>query len=378
MSNKVFDAEDIAAVTRVLESGVLGAGTEVAALEQEFAAALGANHGIACNAAMGGLHAALLAVGVGAGDEVVCDPMVLFGGLAVLYTGAMPVFADVDEHTHNMDPASLAERITPRTKAIVVTHHWGEPADMEGILAVANTHKLPVIEDCAHALFGEWRGRSMRARLARSASSAFNSSKHVSTGDGGIAVTNDAYLATSKRAPSSRLARRSVRGWRNNYRMTELTAAVARVQMRRARGYVAEDRASAQLYAAAVEGCAWLRPQQAGADSVHSYHLWVAAFSPQSGGPSLEDFKAACAEENAGFSFGYVGVPAYLHPVFSLGGSYGVSRAPQSQPLPYRRGWCPVAESLMPRLMITGISARDQDFHRRNAAALRRAVQRLS
>ena len=73
-----------------------------------------------------------------------------------------------------------------------------------------------------------------------------------------------------------------------------------------------------------------------------------------------------------------MGVPAYLHPVFSLGGSYGVGRDPQSQPLPYRRGWCPVAESLMPRLMITGVSARDQDFHRRNAAALQRAAQSLT
>ena len=375
MSKKTFDAEDIAAVTRVLESGVLSAGPEAAALEEEFAAALGANHAISCNAAMGGLHAALLAVGVGAGDEVVCDPLVLFGGLAVLYTGAMPVFADVDEHTHNMDPASLAERITPRTKAIVVTHHWGEPADMDGILAVADDHKLPVVEDCAHVLFGECHGR-YAGTLGSVGVFSFQSSKHLSTGDGGIAVTNDPYLAEQMRAiitfgaAPTRLA--------HNFRMTEMTAAVARVQLRRAPLYVGQDRASAQLYAAAVEGCAWLRPQQASPDSVHSYHLWVAAFAPQPDGPSLEEFKAACAAEDTAFSFGYVGVPAYLHPVFSLGGGYGVSRAPQSQPLPYRRGWCPVAESLMPRLMITGVSARDGDFHRRNADALQRAVQGLS
>ncbi len=375
MSNKVFDAEDIAAVTRVLESGVLTGSAEVAALEQEFAAALGAEHAIACNAAMGGLHAALWAVGVGAGDEVVCDPLVLFGGLAVLYTGAMPVFADVNERTHNMDPASLAERITPRTKAIIVTHHWGEPADMAGILAVADAHKLPVVEDCAHVLFGEWHGRNA-GTLGSVGVFSFQASKHLSTGDGGIAVTNDPYLAEQMRAiitfgaAPTRLA--------HNFRMTEMTAAVARVQLRRARGYVAQDRASAQLYAQAAEDCAWLLPQQASADSVHSYHLWVAAFAPQPGGPTLEEFKAACAAEEAAFSFGYVGVPAYLHPVFSLGGGYGVSRAPQSQPLPYRRGWCPVAESLMPRLMITGVSARDQDFHRHNADALKRAVQRLS
>lgn len=375
MSKKVFDSEDIAAVTRVLESGVLSAGPEAAALEEEFAAALGAKHAISCNAAMAGLHAALWAVGVGAGDEVVCDPLVLFGGLAVLYTGAMPVFADVDEHTHNMDPASLAERITPRTKAIIVTHHWGEPADMGGILAVAEAHKLPVVEDCAHVLFGEWQGR-YAGTLGSVGVFSFQSSKHLSTGDGGIAVTNDPYLAEQVRAivtfgaAPTRLA--------HNFRMTEMTAAVARVQLRHARGYVAEDRASAQLYAQVVEGCAWLRPQQASADSVHSYHLWVAAFAPQPDGPSLEEFKEACAAEEANFSFGYVGVPAYLHPVFSLGGAYGVGRDPQSQPLPYRRGWCPVAESLMPRLMITGVSARDGDFHRRNADALARAIRRFS
>ena len=375
MSKKVFDAEDIAAVTRVLESGVLSAGPEAAALEREFSAALGANHAIACNAAMGGLHAALLAVGVGAGDEVVCDPLVLFGGLAVLYTGALPVFADVDEHTHNMDPASLAERITPRTKAIIVTHHWGEPADMAGILAVADAHKLPVVEDCAHVLYGEWRGR-YAGTLGAIGVFSFQSSKHLSTGDGGIAVTNDPYLAEQARAivtfgaAPTRLA--------HNFRMTEMTAAVARVQLRRARGYVDADRASARRYAQAVEGCAWLTPQQTSADSVHSFHLWVAAFAPQAGGPSLEEFQEACAAEEAVFSFGYVGVPAYLHPVFSLGGGYGVSRAPQTQPLPYRRGWCPVAESLMPRLMITGVSVRDDDFHRSNAAALGRAIQRLS
>ena len=375
MSKKVFDAEDIAAVTRVLESGVLSAGPEAVALEEEFAAALGANHAISCNAAMAGLHAALWAVGVGAGDEVVCDPLVLFGGLAVLYTGAMPVFADVDECTHNMDPASLAERITPRTKAVIVTHHWGEPADMAGILAVAEEHKLPVIEDCAHVLFGEWQGR-YAGTLGSVGVFSFQSSKHLSTGDGGIAVTNDAYLAEQMRAiitfgaAPTRLA--------HNFRMTEMTAAVARVQLRRACGYVAEDRASAQLYAQASAGCAWLRPQQASADSDHAYHLWVAAFVQQPGGPSQEEFQAACAAEEANFSFGYVGVPAYLHPVFSLGGAYGVGRNPQSQPLPYRRGWCPVAESLMPRLMITGVSARDQDFHRRNADALVRAVKRSS
>ena len=157
---------------------------------------------------------------------------------------------------------------------------------MDGILAVADTQKLPVVEDCAHALFAEWHGR-YTGTLGSVGVFSFQASKHLSTGDGGIAVTNDAYLAEQMRAiitfgaAPTRLA--------HNFRMTELTGAVARVQLRRAPGYVAEDRASAQLYAQAVDGCAWLRSQRASADGVHSYHLWVAGFAPQPGGPSLEE-----------------------------------------------------------------------------------------
>ena len=226
-------------------------------------------------------------------------------------------------------------------------------------------------------LFGECHGR-YAGTLGSVGVFSFQSSKHLSTGDGGIAVTNDPYLAEQMRAiitfgaAPTRLA--------HNFRMTEMTAAVARVQLRRAPLVCWPGPRERPALCGSRGGlCAWLRPQQASPDSVHSYHLWVAAFAPQSGrSQRWRNSRPRAPRRTAAFSFGYVGVPAYLHPVFSLGGSFGVSRAPQSQPLPYRRGWCPVAESLMPRLMITGVSARDQDFHRRNADALQRAVQGLS
>ena len=207
---------------------------------------------------------------------------------------------------------------------------------------------------------------------------SFQSSKHLSTGDGGIAVTE-----------------RSVPGGANarHHHVWRRADAAGpqfphdRNDRRRRAGAVAPrpfvcwpgPRERPALCGSRGGLCAWLRPQQASPDSVHSYHLWVAAFAPQSGrSQRWRNSRPRAPRRTAAFSFGYVGVPAYLHPVFSLGGSFGVSRAPQSQPLPYRRGWCPVAESLMPRLMITGVSARDGDFHRRNAVALQRAVQGLS
>src|SRR5205085_8582568 len=129
------------------------------ALAQELEAAItrrfGCRYAIAIHSAMAGLQYALMASGVGEGDEVICDPIVPFGAYAVLYCHARPVFADIERATHNVDPASIRERVTARTKALVVTHLWGLPARMEDLTAVGREHKLAIVEDFAHALFAE-------------------------------------------------------------------------------------------------------------------------------------------------------------------------------------------------------------------------------
>src|SRR6476661_2829697 len=144
MARRVFDDADLAAVRTVLESGNLsylnGAAGE--ALEAMVRERLGCAHAVAVHSAMAGLQMGLMGIGVGEGDEVICDPIVPFGAKSVLYQHARPIFADVDPATHNLAPASIRERITERTKAIVVTHLWGMPAAMDEIMAIAREHRL--------------------------------------------------------------------------------------------------------------------------------------------------------------------------------------------------------------------------------------------
>src|SRR5215469_10467569 len=152
MARKVFDRSDLAALERVLTSGKLSWNDGALSKEFEVAVAerLGVKHAIALHSAMAGLQCALMAGGVGEGDEVICDSIVPFGAYSALYVHARPVFADVDSGTFNVDPASIRERITPRTKAIVVTHLLGLPAQMDEIMAIAAERRLVVVEDCAH------------------------------------------------------------------------------------------------------------------------------------------------------------------------------------------------------------------------------------
>ncbi|MBC7105958.1 MAG: DegT/DnrJ/EryC1/StrS family aminotransferase, partial [Firmicutes bacterium] len=132
MSKRIYDETDLANVKRVLDAGQDGSGEGIVEeLEERFAERIGARYAIAVNAGMSGLHMALAAAGVGPGLEAVVDPIVQFGGLSVMYNNGVPIFADIDPATHNMDPNSLRERITDRTRAVVVTHLWGLPAEMK-------------------------------------------------------------------------------------------------------------------------------------------------------------------------------------------------------------------------------------------------------
>src|SRR5215469_1223988 len=152
--------EIIPAVTAVLDSGNYILGPEVAGFEKEFAAYCGAKHAVAVNSGTSALHLALLAAGVGEGDEVITVPFTFVASVAaILYTGAKPVLVDVDLRTYTMDPAAIEAAITPRTRAIMPVHLYGHPADMEPILDVARRHGLIVIEDAAQAHGAKYKGR---------------------------------------------------------------------------------------------------------------------------------------------------------------------------------------------------------------------------
>jgi len=179
------------AIQGVLDSCQFTLGSEVAAFEKEFAAYSGARHGIGVNSGTSALHLALLAAGIGRGDEVITVPFTFMATVSAIdYTGARPVFVDIDPVTFTMDPARVEAAITSKTKAIIPVHLYGQPADMDPILAVARRHGLVVIEDAAQAHGSEYRGRRVGS-LADMACFSFYPGKNLGAyGEGGMITTD--------------------------------------------------------------------------------------------------------------------------------------------------------------------------------------------
>jgi perosamine synthetase len=376
VAKRIFDDADLAAVRRVLETGNLSylGGTTAPEFEAAVRERLGVKYAIAIHSAMAGLQMGLMAIGVGEGDEVICDPMVPFGAKSVLYQHARPTFADIDPKTHNISPASIRERITERTKAILVTHLWGMPAPMDEITAIAKEHKIGIVEDCAHSLFATLDGKET-GTFGTAGVFSFQQQKHLTTGDGGLIVTNDHY-AWDQWNSMLRFGVIPPRlSW--NFRMNEVTAAIAKVQWGRADGYLDEDRRSAQLYTDALNGHSALFHPAADERRTHSYHIWAGAYrGDETMGVEQQAFQDICKEEGVTAGFGYVKMPPYLHPVFSMVNGFG-NNVWKDAHCPYRRGYCPEAEALMPRLMMITISTQPYEFHQRNAEAMGRALARL-
>lgn len=385
MPRRIFDERDLSLVKEVLDSGMLsglGGGQMTPRFEREFAAALGAKYGVAMNSAMSVLHASVRASGAGAGDEVLCDPVCVFGAVATMYNNAVPVFVDIDPVTHNMKPDLLEAKITDRTKAIIVTHVWGLPAPMDRIMEIARRHGLFVIEDCAHALFSTYNDRYV-GTFGDVGSFSFQMSKQLALGDGGMAVTNDEgvrdELALHAGAPTFHSI---AYGLHWNYRITEVTAAIGIAQLERAREYVAGLQAVAKLYDDAVAGCEWLTIQRAGPEAVHTFHLWAATFWGDRKGISMETFREALQRHQCDVSIGYTGMPAYKHPLIAERLGYGRGcplDCPHyaGQDNQYPEGLCPVAEEVIPRILLVYTFA-DDEYHKRNAERFHQVIESLS
>jgi perosamine synthetase len=274
----VLGEEELANVVEAVRSGWISSlGAFIARFETEFAAFCGAPHAVAVSNGTAAMHLALAAAGLGPGDEVLVPTLTFVATAnAVRYTGATPVFVDAESTTWQMDPRDLAARVTPRARAIVPVHLYGHPCDMEPILATAKRHGLAVIEDAAEAHGARWRGRRVGA-LGDVGCFSFYGNKIITTGEGGMCVTNDAALADRLRLLRDHGMDPKRPYWHEligfNYRMTNLQAAIGVAQMTRIEGFITKKRELARWYAEALAplaaaGRLTLQPEAAWAESV--------------------------------------------------------------------------------------------------------------
>jgi dTDP-4-amino-4,6-dideoxygalactose transaminase len=253
-----------AAIGHVLETAQFALGSEVAAFEKEFAAYCGVEHAIGVNSGTSALHLALLAAGIGPGDEVLTSPFTFVATVAaIFYTGARPIYADIDPRSFTLDPAKLEAAITPRTKAIIPVHLYGQCADMDPILALAKRRGLRVIEDAAQAHGARYHGKRAGSFGELGCFSFYPGKNLGAYGEGGCIVTNDAALAQHMRMLRDwGQPERYVHKFRGyNYRLEGIQGAILRVKLRKLDGWNDARRARAAEYAKLLAGSSVVVPE---------------------------------------------------------------------------------------------------------------------
>ncbi|MEL9990887.1 MAG: DegT/DnrJ/EryC1/StrS family aminotransferase [Thermoproteus sp.] len=319
----VYSPELLKEIEEVLKSGALVSthGKWVKAFEAELAAFLGVKYAYAVTSGTTALHTALKAVGVGPGDEVITTPFTFAASAtAVLHANAVPIFADIDRESLNLDPASVEEKITDRTKAVLVVHLAGYPAEMDAFMKLAERHGLYVIEDVAQALGAEYRGRKVGS-LGHISAFSFYATKHITGGEGGAVATNVAAYA--ERARLIRAHGETDKYWYEllgyNYRMTELQGLLLYYELKRFDEF---QRAREEYVKALLDGLAPLEGE--GLLSVvrprshvkHSWHLVQILLSTERLSKPRDFVIEALRKEGIGNVSVAYPVPLYRTPLF--------------------------------------------------------------
>jgi len=337
-------------VVATLRSGWITTGPRTAQFEEEFRAYTGAAHALAVSSCTGGLHLALAGLGIGPGDEVITTPLTFCATVnTILQVGATPVLADVGDDG-NLDPAAVARRITPRTRALLPVHLGGLPCDLDALWALARRHGLRVVEDAAHAAGTHYRGRPIGSGPSDAVAFSFYATKNITTGEGGMVTTPDAKLAEAMRVLCLHGISRD--GWTRHaerdswyyevleqgfkYNLSDVLSAIGIHQLRKLDGFVDARRRLAALFHRALAGVEEIElpPDQPAAR--HSWHLYAIRLRLDKLAVDRGAFIRALGERGIGTSVHFIPIP--LHPAFaSLAGCAAEH--------------CPRAMAIYPRLV---------------------------
>lgn len=394
-----FDNREFNYIKEVLESGFASgtSGSMNSRLESAFSKRMGRQYSITFNSGTTTLHAALWALGVRHGSEVLTTPLTVISCMnAILYCGAIPVFVDIDPDTFLMDPEDLENKITSRTTAIMPVHLYGQVCDMTRIMEIAAKHDLPVLEDCAQCYLGTHNGQ-LAGTFGEVGSWSFENSKHITTGDGGIVSCDSEELGDSIR-------KLSCQGFRNAtavsgkirvnkdifqnpdykrhdsfgfmYRLPEVAAAMGLAQVEKMDAFVEKRINMGELYAESIRAtnCEWLRPQSTPPNDQNSYYTFAATFEHDS--VSWKEFRKRYVE------FGGDGIYAAwallyqedsIPEIHSLLETWGLGGRFNTDP-----GQCPNAEKIQPKLMQFTTNQKNESERNRQAEILAKTITSFS
>lgn len=311
-----------------MKSAWLGTGPKVERFERDFASYKGVKNAVALNSCTAALHLSIIATGLGPGDEVITTPLTFCATInAIIHSGATPVLADIDPLTMNIDPNEVEKKITKMTKAILPVHFAGQACDMERLQDITEKHNLTMIEDCAHAIETEFRGRKVGS-FGRLGCFSFYVTKNIVTGEGGMVTTEDDELARRLKIlalhgmDSDAWKRFSDDGYRHymvteagfKYNMTDIQAAIGIHQLKRIEHYWKRRQEVWNAYNDAFKELPVARPAKPDTMNRHAYHLYTLLIDEKKTGTSRDDFLSAMNKHNIGTGVHYLSIPE--HPYY--------------------------------------------------------------
>lgn len=344
------DEEDIGEVVKVLKSDFLTTGPKIEEFEKRFADYVGAKYAVSISNGTAALHAACFAAGINEGDEVITSPITFAASAnCVLYQGGKPVFADINPKSYNIDIEAIERKITKKTKAIIPVDFTGQAVDIDGINEIAKKYGLVVIEDAAHSLGAEYKGKKIGS-LVDMTTFSFHPVKHITTGEGSMITTNDEKLYNKLKLFRTHGITRDKEMLHNkeegpwfyeqlelgyNYRMTDIQAALGISQLNKINGFLKRRREIAKKYDEYLKNIDGIILPYQESFSKSAWHLYVIQLELEKFKVGRKEIFEALQAENIGVNVHYI--PVYYHPYYKR--------------LGYEKGLCPNAEKLYERII---------------------------